>query len=266
MNDATSPEPRPWTVRRWWTLVVLVLLAHVGLVVALGAKKLPPARAVLQVPVLRLVAATNEIIRLNDPTLFALPQANDFSAAIRNGPPADPRLTGLTHPSFRWDEPPGWLPLTTGPWADDLVRFMQTNQFAAWSLDFKPPPPAPPPSPPDRPAPSRQSSLHLRGELARRTLLAPNPLVLTNWPAAEVIAPSKVQVYVDAAGRVFSAVLLPPDHGLEANVHDDRADQMALSLARSARFAPADHVTVGQMIFNWQTVPLPGTNAPALLP
>ena len=91
-------------------------------------------------------------------------------------------------------------------------------------------------------------------------------MVLTNWPAADVIAPSKVQVLVTPAGQVFSAVLLPPDHGLETDPHDDRADQMALTLARSARFAPAGHATFGQMIFNWQTVPLPTTNTPATSP
>ena len=263
MNDAIPREPHAWTARRWWTLVVLVLLAQIGLVVALGAKKLPPVRTVAGIPFLRLVAATNELIMLNDPTLFALPHDRDFAAAVRNQPPAAPRLT---HPSFRWPEPPGWLPLTTGPVGDDFVRLLQTNQFAVWSLDFKPRPPAPPAAPPDRLPPPRQSSLRLRGELAQRTLLAPNPLVLTNWPAADVIAPSKVQVLVTPAGQVFDAVLLPPDYGLESDAPDDRADQMALTLARSARFAPADHETVGQMIFNWQTVPVAGTNAPAILP
>ena len=173
MNDTPPLEPRAWTARRWWTLVGLVFLAQIGLVVALGVKKLPSVRAVAGVPVLRLVAATNEIIELNDPTLFALPGDRDFAAAIRTRPPAN---TNLTHPSFRWPAPPEWLPLTADHWGDDFVRFMQTNQFAVWSLDFKPPPPAPPPAPPDRPAPPRQSSLRLRGELAHASCSPP-----TRW-------------------------------------------------------------------------------------
>jgi hypothetical protein len=263
MNDADTREPHAWTARRWWTLVVLVFLVQIALVVALGAKKLDPARIVAGVPFLRLVAATNELIALNDPTLFALPQNRDFAAAIRNQPPADP---SRTHPLSRWPEPSGELPFTTGRMGNDFVRFMQTNQFADWSLDFKPRPPAPPPVPPPSPLPPRPSSLRLRGELAQRVLLAPSPLVLTNWPSADVVAPSKVQVLVTPAGQVFSAVLLPPDYGLETDLHDERADQLALTLARAARFAPADHATVGQMIFNWQTVPLPATNAPANFP
>ena len=78
-----------------------------------------------------------------------------------------------------------------------------------------------------------------------------------------MIAPSRVQVLVDEAGDVVSAVLLPPDNPAEAAGHDAAADQRALALARAARFAPSSRLTVGQMIFNWRTVPPPATNAPA---
>ena len=82
----------------------------------------------------------------------------------------------------------------------------------------------------------------------------------------DVIAPSKVQVLVDEAGAVVSAVLLPPDNRAGAAAQYDPADQRALELARAARFAPSSRLTVGQMIFNWRTVPPPATNAPASLP
>ena len=91
-----------------------------------------------------------------------------------------------------------------------------------------------------------------------------DPINLTIWPYANVIAPSKVQVLVDAAGNVVSAVLLPPDSGFTAADQYDKADQRALELARAARFAPASRLTVGRMIFNWHTVPPPATNAPAI--
>ena len=77
-----------------------------------------------------------------------------------------------------------------------------------------------------------------------------------------MIAPSKVQVLVDAAGDVVSAVLFPPENR-GAPVQSDLANQRALELARAARFAPSSRLTVGQMIFNWRTVPPPATNAPA---
>jgi hypothetical protein len=257
MNEPAPLEPRAWTARRWWTLVALVFLAQVVLLFALGAKKLPPVRPVLQVPVLQMAAVTNdEFMALNDPTLFAQPQTNDFGAAIRR------RIPPVQTNSYRWQEPPGWLrlPPAVESLGMALGRFMQTNQLAVWALDLKPPPVYSEPTAPAAAPPSRVSTLELRDALAQRVLL--NPPDLTNWPAADVILPSRVQVLVDAAGRVFSAVLLPADYGLEAVVRDERADQAALALARAARFAPAGQVTLGQMIFHWQGVPAPATTPP----
>jgi TonB family protein len=57
---------------------------------------------------------------------------------------------------------------------------------------------------------------------------------------------------VDPAGNVVSAILL------ESSTFD-AADQRALQLARNLRFAPAPRLMLGEIIFNWHTVP---TNAP----
>jgi hypothetical protein len=75
-----------------------------------------------------------------------------------------------------------------------------------------------------------------------------------------VIAPSKVQLLVNESGNVVSAVLLAPDSGFTAADQYDQADQRALELARTARFAPSSRLTVGRMIFNWHTVPVTTTN------
>ena len=83
---------------------------------------------------------------------------------------------------------------------------------------------------------------------------------------ADVIAPSRVQVLVDAIGDVVSAVLLPPDDSEAAASHYDAADQRALELARAMRFAPSSCLTVGRMFFYWHTVPPPATNSPAASP
>jgi hypothetical protein len=65
-------------------------------------------------------------------------------------------------------------------------------------------------------------------------------------------------------GQVFSPVLMPPGSGSKS------ADQLALDIARSARFAPlprdAGAFTIGALVFEWHTVPLPDTNAPAAKP
>jgi hypothetical protein len=258
MNPAGNQEPRAWTARRWWTMVALVLMIHVSLIFALGARKLRPVRTVSHVPVLHWAAANDEFIALNDPTLFALPQANDFGAAIRTQTPAfNPR-------PIYWTEPAGWPPLAPEPPDRTFGRLQQSNAPPVALLDFEPAPQFDDPAVPALSALRQPSTLRLRGELAGRLLLAPPSLPA--WPAADVIAPSKVQVLVDPAGGVVSAVLLPPDIGLESDLHDDQADQAALSLARAARFAPATRLTVGQMVFNWQTVPLPATNAPGTSP
>jgi hypothetical protein len=81
-----------------------------------------------------------------------------------------------------------------------------------------------------------------------------------------VVAPSVVQALVDAAGNVVSTVLLPSENGLEAAGHDDAADQRALELAGTLRFAPSSRLTFGKLIFNWHTVPPAATNAPAAAP
>jgi hypothetical protein len=71
-----------------------------------------------------------------------------------------------------------------------------------------------------------------------------------------VIAPSKIQVLVDAAGNVVSTVLLPPDNGYAAADYYAAADQRALELARALRFAPSTNLTLGRVIFNWHIVPM----------
>ena len=107
-----------------------------------------------------------------------------------------------------------------------------------------------------------KSALRIEGALAQRRLLSPPELPA--WMKPDLLVASVVQLLVDASGKTISAVLLPPGNG-----YND-ADQAALSLARSARFEPlADsptNLTVGTLTFEWQTLPMPATNAPPVLP
>jgi hypothetical protein len=267
MNDlrADSPAaglaaPKPagaggWSRRRWLTLIALVFAAQVGFIFALGERHFAPPRAVANVPHLTLADSSSELLALNDPTLFVLPHANDFASAVWLKAPAAPQ------PSFRWTEPPGELPLAAENLGSVFDRFMQTNQFVQSASDFKPPAKLSEPVLPLPPVFADSSTLQIEGELAQRKLLTPKDL--PSWPGADVIAPSKVQVLVDAAGEVVSWVLLPPDNRAGAAAQYDLADRRALELARATRFAPSSRLTVGQMIFNWRTVPPTATNAPA---
>jgi len=251
---APKPPGEGWSRQRWVTLVALVFAAQVALIFALSEKQFPPQRVAASVPQLTLADNANELIALDDPTLFALPHTNDFASAVWG------KIFVATQPSFRWTEPPGEL---LSPADENLgavfTRFMQTNQFAAPILDFKPEPKLNEPVLSLLPVFTGNSALHIAGELAQRKWL--NPVSLPFWPYADVIAPSRVQVLVDAIGNVVSAVLLPSDNPGE--IHAAAADQRALELARTARFSPSLRLTIGQLIFNWRTVPPHATNSPA---
>jgi hypothetical protein len=260
----TAPEapPRwepqgkgPWTRGRWLTLIALVFAAHVALLFVFGGRKQIVPRAVTNVPTLKLADDSSEWIALNDPTLFALPHQKDFASAIGL------QTAALKQPSFRWTEPPRWLSLFADELGMAFNQFMQTNCFASFELQLKPSLKLSTPLLPIKPVLAQNSTLRVEGELAQRQ--SPSPINLTNWPYANVIAPSKVQVLVDAAGNVVSTVLLPPDSGFTAADQYEKADQRALELARAVRFTPSSHLTVGRMIFNWHTVPMINTNEPS---
>jgi len=237
------------TRSRWLMLIALVFAAHVVLLFAFGGRKQIVPRAVTNVPTLRLADDSSGLLALNDPTLFALPHQNDFASVIWL------QTVALRQPSFRWTEPPRWLSLSANELGLVFNQFMLTNRFASFELQLKPPLKLSAPGLPVEPALAQNSTLRVEGELAQRQL--PSQFNLTNWPYANAIAPSKVQVLVDMAGNVISTVLLPPDSGFTATDQYEKADQRALELARAMRFTPSSRLTVGWMIFNWHTVPPP---------
>ena len=243
------PGGGSWTRDRWLTLIVLVFAAHVLLLFAFGGRKQIVPRAVTNVPALNLADNSSEWLALNDPTLFALPHQKDFASAIWLP------VHVMEPPSFRWTEPPRWLPVSADELGLAFNQFMQTNRFAGFELQLKSPVKLSALGLPVESALAQTSTLQIQDGLAQRRLL--DPINLQSWPYANVIAPSKVQVLVDAAGNVVSTVLLPPDSGFTAADQYDQADQRALELARAARFAPSSRLTIGRMIFNWHTVPPP---------
>ncbi len=262
--NATPIEPRPWPRVRWGLLIVLVFAAHIGLIFALGDRKPIVPRKPDFTPTVHLAADAAEMLALSDPTLFVLPHRNGFAgAAWLQSPP-------LEFQPFQWTEPPRWLEISVEQLGGVFAQLMQTDKFEAFQLEFKPAPGLTHPAPlPAEIAPVGHSTMRIEGGLARRRLL--NTLELPSWPGADLLANSVVQVLVDAAGNVMSVTLLPPGSG------SNEADQRAFELARSARFeslpgtesfstSPAAGLSLGTMIFQWETVPIPGTNSPPANP
>lgn len=255
-GDLAHPPVEPgdnkgWSRQRLIFFIVFALAAHVALVFIFGTRKDVIPRPVANVPQFQFVNRSSESIALDDPTLFALPHTNDFGSPVWMKTPA------ITPPSFSWTEPPRYLPLagilTSETLGTAFIQFMQTNLPPQVAMNLKPDPQFSVPESSDSPILPQSSTLQITGALANRPLL--NHLNLPAQPYNDVIPPSKVQALVNASGDVLSVVLLD-----SSTV--DAADQQAMSLARTLRFAPAPQITLGTIVFNWHTVPLNTTNAP----
>jgi len=243
-----------WSRSRWLMLIALIFIAHVALLYAFGERRPVVPQTAVTAPVLHLAGGSDEQLALNDPTLFALPHRRDYASVLRRQKPI------LVQPPLLWIATNGWLQLSGNAPGMAFDEFMQTNQLAGLELQLRPPLKLSTPDLPIEPVLPQTSTLRREGGLASRPPL--NSLTLTNWPYPDVIAPSIVQVVVDAAGNVLSAVLLPPDDPLEGARRYDNADQYALALTRTIRFEPALHLTTGRLIFNWHTVPVTNPNEP----
>ncbi len=263
MNGATArsdtPLPPPgkgWSRPRLVRLIFLVFVAHVALIFIFGDRQPIVPRAIKNVPQLQLAGGMNEIggetndfFAMADPTLFALPHADAESPPLR-----------ITNSS------PSWLPLPVGEMAARLVGGWSAwlpgnapaNPGAALPRDFfKPPAKFNAPTLSFQPVFASISTLRPGRGLAARGWLTPPEL--PSWPDDDVLQATIVQALVAPDGDVVSGVLVRPS-GLDA------ADQRALDIARGLHFAPAPHSTLGELIFNWRTVPMPSTNsAPASL-
>lgn len=243
-----------------WIAVGVVFAAQVALLFWLRTPPAPPAPPVDAAPAIDMhVKGSEELLALQDPTMFILPHRENFSGA---GWLKEPRMKFTP---TNWTEPPRPLPLRPQQLGETFTAFMQTNlppRFQpklASELDMFAADRAPMQSI------STPSTLRIAGDLAKLRLLT--PLHLPPQTDSNLLSDTVVQVLVDAEGRPFSQVLL-------ASSGNGNADQMALTnFAKAVRFAPPqaaglgtvpqDKMTLGKLIFEWQTVPPPpSTNAP----
>lgn len=246
--DALPSAPHRGARSIAW-LAALIFIGQLIFIFGLGSKKPNVPQAVTNAPRFTLATAADELIVLSDPTLFALPHANDFSARVWTKIPTPDR------PDFRWHEPPRWLLLDPRNLGAALKDYLQTNANAGTPLNFKTEPELEVPAVTFEKFFPTNSKLQLGGALAQRKLLS--PIVLPTLGLNDVIAPSRVQLLVAPDGTVFSAVLL--ESCGYANVI--KPDQLALQIANAARFAPADQLVFGEMLFKWHTEPVASTNS-----
>ncbi|MSR43150.1 MAG: energy transducer TonB [Pedosphaera sp.] len=243
------PTRADWTWHRWTVVVALLFAVQVGLVWWLSAPP-PTPRSVAHEPVVKVLVDRRANERLldslaaSDPALFALGSPRGFSSAWIGFASTAPRPA-------EWSEPDRYLGLDTNTLGGAFRQFVQQDSAKP---RVRPEKPAPAASLPQTPGATfgGESALAVTGLLARRTL--GEPLKLPAWPHTELLAPTVVQVLVNADGMVLSVRLLKPS-GLPV------ADRLALDLARNAQFQPATAggTASGDLIFNWKTV-APTTN------
>ena len=278
-------EPRGWPAGRWWLAVAFVFALQVALALVLEDRSPPPPRQPGAAPVFRWSDnRSGEWLALEDPTLFALPHRQGFSGE------AWLRIPSLDFRPDDWSEPARFMPLPEPELGAGFRNFVQTNPAPPFPSLVMIEPELMTPEYLPMPPVSTPSRLRIEGDLAKWRLLSRPSLPswtctdrLTNNAVLllvdaqgnaylDLLNPSVVQLIVDAQGRTVSAVLLPPGSGFKG------ADQRALELARTARFAaaaqtlpgpaknpPAD-LTIGTMVFDWQTLPAPSPDAPQMIP
>ena len=272
--DAPGPPPiRRWAWSRWAAAIAIVFALHVVLVFIFGEHKPPQPVPIKNTPSLALVnESSGDWMALNDATLFALPGNNGFAASMWAAIPVSFEI-------HKRDtiEAPHWLTPTNSLLMAGLGAafntFVQTNRYTHIHFEFSPSARVAVPDVPAQPPLPERSTMQIEG-LGGRRLLA--PVTLPAWQDTGVDAPSIVQVLVDAAGNVVSATLLPQDimtqgSSWEPPLNDDKsADQWAVALARALQFAPLatdaartnalSRLAIGQLIFNWRTMPVTTTN------
>jgi hypothetical protein len=243
------------------------MIAQVGLIFSLSDRKPFSSRQPDLTTTFQLVveappgSAIAEWLTIEDPALFALPDPRAFSGLAWMTAPA------LRHESVDWTEPPRWLTHSPNELGSAFAEFVRTNVIGPRVLADRPAPQPDKVAVPPLPLPAR-SNLRLEGDLANRELLG--PLELPSIPHTELLTDTVVQVCVGPLGVPFSPVPLSSSGSPEA-------DRQALDLVKSVRFKPLAGgnpasprsqgvFTWGKIIFQWHTVEIPATNAPAARP
>ena len=260
--NARVADPGEWTRARWLSAFGLVMVLQAALILLLSRRpsiSRPQPDAPLTVSLVAAAPAgtvMDEWLALDDPTLFALPDARAFSG------PAWLRVPRLKHRSQDWTEPVPWRTQSVHELGATFSAFMRTNLPGPRLLADKPPPPVSEVNVPPVPLRS-QSAVRIEGDLASRGLL--NAIKVPSIEHTNILRSTVVRVRVDMRGRIFSHPIVMESSGSEA------IDRQALEQVRTLRFKPAmagdanrppkdSTLTSGSVVFEWHWVERRATN------
>lgn len=260
--NGSLPEDSPWFQRRWVVLVLGIFSLHLAALwliteragqVRLHAEPQTMARwQTSPTGAQKLLDA----LEVSDPTLFAMVNSRGFSGAAWLQPPPP------TYRASEWTDGQRWQGQPTQTLGEAFHHFATNQRAPRFEPARKPDAPVPTLSV-RQPVLREHSRLIVEGPLARRPLVQSPPL--RSWPAADVLGDTRLQVLVDADGLIFSPRLLSP--GGVQDPTQRAADQHALELTRSLRFAPAASRPPGSpappepgtLVFQWHTTAPPAS-------
>ena len=239
-----------WSGKRLAIVATIIFLAHVIAIFAIHTPRpmvmLPDGiRTPRTLPVSTGTNHTTELDGLNDPLVFAGAHERGFSAAAWMVRPR--QEFALTNPPA----PPRYLAFVRRPVelpAESELKFRREEDLPL--LQF-----ALPSDPP-------KSILMVEGDLKNRGLI--KPIDVPVQIASDVLSNTVVQVAVRADGFPFSARVV-------SGSGSRGADDVALDLARKARFSALPQIRPGEgaemqwgeLVFQWFTAGPTATNLPA---
>jgi hypothetical protein len=262
MNGAAT-ERRGWARGKWLVVAAVILAVQAGFFCWPARRRSKPARE-LPVP-LAMHLATGPVAEIPgyvDPLLLARADRHGFSEKAWLRIPPLTYHPGITNepPRFLDPQPEGLGSALSGALSNELDQPYLVAQGPATGSDV----PVYMPPADDPPIPSY---LTIEGELAGRRLIKPPEL--KPQPADTILTNTVVEIVVDAEGRIFGPPTLAP---VSVAAPADYANANADALAAAARLqfeplpigpgqsypAPASHLSLGRLVFHWQTVPKPG--------
>ena len=253
-----------WSRQRWLAAIFLVFGGQIGLIFWLSDRAPITPRVPAFAPTFQPAPRSQaELIAIQNPTLFALPQPESFSGLALARQNSD--LHSILNRSFEWTSLPAWLTLTRAQLDASFDLLVQQHRpafrhgLALGAPELTLPIAEPLPGGPQR------SQLRFAGALAQRQLLAPPSL--PGFAAADLLSNTVVRLAVSPEGLALSSVL-------SEKSGSSAADAYAMNLARMLRFAPKNAGALpskepelgatdwGTAVFEWAALPITSTNTP----